>query len=225
MRTAPEPDYPSTDYEIVGVIPDTQYSDLRGGTPPMVFAPDSQVPSRQPWTAIMVRSSVPPNVAIASVRQRLRQRYPLVISEFSVFRSQIVDGLVRERMLAMIAGFFGGLAVVLTMVGLYGMLSFAVSQRRQEISIRIALGANRGQIVGLVMREAAWLLVAGVAVGTVLSLLGGRSARSLLFGLKPNDTGTLIAASLLLTLISGVASFLPANRAARTDPAQGLKEA
>jgi putative ABC transport system permease protein len=225
LRTGPEPGYPSTAYEIVGVIPDTQYNNLRGETPPMVFAPDSQHPSQGPWAAMMIHSSVPPDVAIASVRQRLRQTYPQVISEFSVFRSQIRDRLVRERLLAMLAGFFGALAAILTVVGLYGMLSFAVLQRRQEISIRIALGAQRGHIVGLVMREAGWLLVVGVAVGTLLSLLAGRSAASFLFGLKPNDPSTLAAASLLLAFIAAAASFLPANRAARTDPAQVLKEA
>jgi predicted permease len=225
LRTGPEPGYPSTAYEIVGVIPDTQYNNLRGQAPPMVFAPDSQHPSQGPWTAMMIYSRVPPDVAIASVRQRLRQAYPQVISEFSVFRSQIRDRLVRERVLAILAGFFGALAVMLTVVGIYGMLSFAVSQRKSEISIRIALGAERAHVVGLMMREVGWLLLAGVAVGTIVSLLAGRSAASLLFGLEPHDPATLLAAALLLTLIAAIAGFLPANRAARTDPAQVLKEA
>ena len=130
----------------------------------------------------------------------------------------------RERLLALLAGFFGVLAVVLTVVGLYGMLSYAVAQRRPEIGVRIALGALRRHVIGLVMREAGWLLVAGVIVGTIFSLVAGRTVSTLLFGVKPNDPVTIVAACLLLTMIAGVASFLPARRASRIDPAQMLRE-
>ena len=120
-------------YEIVGVIPDTQYNDLRGERRPMVFGPVSQHPSPGPGANIMIHSNVAPDVAIARVREQFRQRYPTAIVEFSVFESRIRDGLVRERLLAMLAGFFGVLALALTVVGLYGMLSYVVAQRRPEI--------------------------------------------------------------------------------------------
>lgn len=223
LPTSPEPDYPSTVYEIVGVIPDTQYNDLRSETEPIVFAPDSQHPQPR-WTAVMIHSTVAPDVAIASVRRHVAQRYPELIPEFTNFQSRIEEGLVRERLLALLAGFFGVLAVVLTVVGLYGMLSYAVAQRRPEIGVRIALGARRLHVIGLVMREAGWLLVTGVIVGTVLSLVAGRSASTLLFGVKPNDPATLAAACVLLATIAAVASFLPARRASRIDPAQMLRE-
>ena len=154
----------------------------------------------------------------------LAKRYPGMISEFSNFQSRIEDGLVRERLLALLAGFFGVLAVVLTVVGLYGMLSYAVAQRRPEIGVRIALGALRRHVVGLVMREAGWLLVAGVIVGTIFSLIAGRTVSTLLFGVKPNDPVTIVGACVLLTIIAAVASFLPARRASRIDPAQMLRE-
>ncbi len=224
FQTDPEPEYPSTVFEIVGVIPDTQYNDLRSETEPIVFAPDSQHPSPAPNAGIMIHSSVPPEVAIASVRRHVGQQYPGMISELSNFQSRIEDGLVRERLLALLAGFFGVLAVVLTVVGLYGMLSYAVSQRRSEIGVRIALGALRRHVIGLVMREAGWLLVAGVIVGTLFSLIAGRTVSTLLFGVKPNDPVTMVGACMLLTIIAAVATFFPAQRAARIDPAQMLRE-
>lgn len=225
LRTNPEPNYPTTSYEIVGVIPNTQYNDLRGETPPMVFAPDSQFPAQGPGTPMIIYSSVAPEVAITRVRQRIRQRYPEVLSEFSVFRTQIRSRLVRERLLAMLAGFFGVLAVLLTVVGLYGMLSYLVTQRRPEIGVRLALGAHWRHVVGMVMGEAGWLLIIGIVVGAVFSLLAGRTAATLLFGLKPNDPLTLAGACLLLAITAAAASFLPARRAARMDPAQVLRDA
>jgi predicted permease len=224
LRTGEEPRYPSTVYEIVGVIPDTQYNDLRGERRPMVFGPDSQHPSPGPGANIMIHSNVAPDVAIARVREQFRQRYPTAIIEFSVFESRIRDGLVRERLLAMLAGFFGVLAVALTVVGLYGMLSYVVAQRRPEIGVRVALGARRLDVLGLVMGEAGKLVLVGVIGGLGLSLLAGRSVATLLFGIEPNDPLLLASACALLGIIAAVASFLPARRASRVDPAQLLRE-
>jgi ABC-type antimicrobial peptide transport system permease subunit len=115
------------------------------------------------------------------------------------------------------------LATVLVMVGLYGVLSYLVTLRRNEIGIRIALGARRGQVIGLVMRDAATMLLAGVIIGTVLALVAGRGASSMLFGLKPYDPATLTFAVALLAVIAALASFLPARRAARLDPMVALR--
>ena len=224
LRTGQEPGYPATVYEIVGVIPDTQYNDVRGEHRPMVFGPDSQHPAPGPGAAIMIHSDVSPDVAIARVRERFRERYPTAIVEFSIFESRIRDGLVRERLLAMLAGFFGVLAVALTVVGLYGMLSYVVAQRRPEIGVRVALGARRLDVLGLVMGEAGKLVVFGVVAGLGLSLLAGPSVASLLFGIQPTDPLLLAAACVLLAAIAALASFLPARRAAHVDPAQLLRE-
>ena len=178
LRTGEEPDYPSTTYEIVGVIPDTQYNDLRGEKRPMVFAPDTQHPSPGPAANMMIHANVPPDVAIARVREQIRRRYPDALAEFSVFESRIRDGLIRERLLAMLAGFFGVLAIALTVVGLYGMLSYVVAQRRPEIGVRVALGARRLDVLGLIMSEAGRLVLFGVVAGLGLSLLAGRSVAS-----------------------------------------------
>ena len=223
MRTSPEPNYPSTVYEIVGVIRDTKYNDLRGETPPMTFAPAAQFPALGPWAAMMIHSSLGPAATTATLRRSIAEKHAEIIIEFANFQQQIRDGLVRERLMAMLSGFFGLLAALLAMVGLYGVISYIVARRRNEIGIRIALGAYRRQVIGMVMRDAAYPLVIGVVAGTGLSLIAGRWASSLLFGLKPYDPLTLVAAAALLAIIAAVASFVPARRASRLDPMVALR--
>ncbi len=223
VRTHPEPNYPATEYEIVGVVPDTRYDDLRGGAPPQAFAPASQFPHLTPWAAMMIHADVPPEAAIAAIRRRIAAGHPEIVMELMVFQARIRDGFVRERLLAMLSGFFGLLAALLATVGLYGVVSYLVAGRRNEIGIRLALGARRGQVVAMVMRDAGKLLVAGVVLGTALALAAGRSAGSLLFGLSPHDPATLLGAVVLLAVIAVGASFVPARRAARLDPMTALR--
>jgi predicted permease len=224
FRGMQEGDYPTTLYEIVGVIPDTQYNDLRGRTPPMTFEPASQLGDPGPWTGLMIHSNTPPAATGATIKRRLAARHPDVIVELSDFQKDIRDELTPERLMAMLSGCFGLLAAVLAMVGLYGVISFIVARRRNEIGIRLALGAERGQVVAMVMREAGLLLAIGVVTGTALSLVAGRGARTLLFGLKPYDPLTLAGAALLLSLIAAAASFVPAHRASKLDPMAALRD-
>jgi predicted permease len=224
VRTLPEPQYPSSVYEIAGTIPDTKYSDLRGETPPMVFAPAAQFPvtAQQKWAAMMIDSGNAQPATVA-IKRAFAEKHPQVVLQFFDFQEGIRDNLVRDRLMAILSGFFGVLATVLVMVGLYGVLSYLVTLRRNEIGIRIALGARRGQVIGLVMRDAATMLLAGVIIGTVLALVAGRGASSMLFGLKPYDPATLTFAVALLAVIAALASFLPARRAARLDPMVALR--
>ena len=223
MRTDPEPDYPSTVYQIVGVIPDTQYDGLRGQTPPMTFAPAPQCPAQGPWVVMMIHSNLPYGTVMSTVKGAIAAKHPEIVTMTGDFQTSIRDGLVRERMMATLSGLFGLLAAVLAMVGLYGVISFIVSRRRNEIGIRLALGARRGQVIGMVLREAVRLLVIGALIGAVLSLVAGRTAGSLLFRLKPYDPLTLGVAVLLLALIALLASFLPARRASKVDPMEALR--
>jgi predicted permease len=220
LRTSPEPQYPETVYEIVGVIPDTKYNDVRSGTPPMAFAPASQYPAPGPWTAILIYSNTSPETAI---RNKLSHSYPGVVLNVSDFQADIAGGFKRERLMAMLSGFFGALAALLATIGLYGVISYMIARRRNEIGVRVALGANRAQVLLIVMREAARLLLVGVGVGTLLSLAAGRGAEALLFGLKPNDPLTLVASIALLTVIAALASFIPAQRASKIDPMVALR--
>jgi len=224
LTTSPEPEYPATVYEIVGVIPDTQYDGLRGTPPPMVFAPDTQHPNPGPWVVMMVHSRIDHAALAAAVKQRIQSAFPGSVVESADFEARIHAGLVRERLLAVLAGFFGGVAALLAMVGLYGMLSFAVAQRRQEIGIRIALGADRSRVAAMIMREAGMLLLVGVPVGAALALLAGRSASAILFRLEPHDPVTLVGAIGLMAAVTAVASYIPARAAARLDPLVALRE-
>jgi predicted permease len=223
LRTSAELRYPSTVYEIVGVIPDTQYNRLRGPRPPMVFAPDTQHPAPQAASSIMVYSAMDPSSLGPTIKRTISAKHSAIFVDFLDFQATIHGGLVRERMLAILAAFFAGLAAILAMVGLYGMVSFVVAQRKTEIGVRLALGARRGQVVMLVMRQAVWMLLAGVPAGLALALLAGQSARTLLFGVEPHDPATLAAACLLLAVVSAAASFIPALFASKLDPVMSLR--
>ena len=223
LRTIQEPDYPSTLYEIVGVIPDTRYNDLRSATPPMTFAPATQFPAQGPWGQVMIRSDLPPTAIAAAVKSTLAQKHPDVLAEFTDFQEQVRDGLMAERLMAMLSGFFGFLAVLLTTVGLYGVISYVVQMRRNEIGIRIALGATRGSVVGIVLRQTLLLLTVGIMAGLVLALVGARGAGSLLYGLQPNDPLTFAVATALLSVVALFAGFVPAYRASQTNPVVALR--
>ena len=188
----------------------------------MAFAPASQFPALGTWATMMIRSDSEPAAIMGSVRAAMAQKHPEIVFDHMDFQKQIRDGLVRERLMAMLSGFFGLLAAVLAMLGLYGVISYIVARRRNEIGIRVALGAEHRQVVGMVMREAAILLVAGITIGSALSLIAGAAATSLLFGLKPYDPLTLVVAAGLLGLIAAFASFVPARRAAKLDPMAAL---
>lgn len=144
--------------------------------------------------------------------------------QFQVFKTQIRESLLRERLMATLSGFFGALAALLATVGLYGVVSYMVARRRNEIGIRMALGANRTNILKLVMREAGLLLAAGLVAGTALATAIARTASSLLYGLKPTDPASIAFGVVLLGLIALAASFLPALRASRVEPMAALRE-
>ena len=223
LQTVAEPHYPSTAYEMIGVIPDTKYSDLRGATPPMAFAPASQFPAPEPWAVMMIHSNLPPATMMSTLKRKIAERHPEVVTASGDFQTWIRNGLVRERLMAMLSGFFGFLAALLATVGLYGMISYTVARRQNEIGVRMALGAQRGQVVSMVVREAGRLLAIGIAAGTALSLVAGRSAGALLFGLKFYDPPTLVTSCALLAAIAALASLVPARRASKVDPMVALR--
>jgi putative ABC transport system permease protein len=224
LRTVAEPGMPSTVYDVIGVVKDTKYGNLREGTPAMAFVPSTQNPDRRPSGVVAIRTSVDPDALIRDLRQRLRASHPDVTVRFRVFERQIQEGLSRERLMAWLAGFFGIAAAVLAVIGLYGLLSYIVQRRHHEIGIRVALGATWSSVVLLVLRQTALLVVAGLSAGLPICLVTGRSASSLLFGLSPTDLPTLAAAAGLLAAIAACASLAPAWRAARIDPIRALRE-
>ena len=222
MRTAAEPNYPSEVYQIVGVVKGTKYATLREEIPPESFGVASQFPAGQTWMSVFIRSSSSPAAVIPALREKISQVNPDIRTEFKMFQKDIENGLIRERVMAMLSGFFGALAALLTIIGLYGVISYIVTMRRNEIGIRIALGANRGNVVGIILRQTVVLLAVGVTVGVALALAATRGASSLLFGLQPHDPLTFTAAGVLLIGVALIASFVPACRASRVDPMVAL---
>ncbi|MBV8731299.1 MAG: ABC transporter permease, partial [Acidobacteriia bacterium] len=223
FRSVAEPNYPATQYQIVGVTRDTKYYDLRNPIDPMVFVPAAQYPAAVLGSHIYIRTQASYSGVIANVRRWLAISHPNLPSDFRGFETQIRDGLIRDRLMAALAGFFGVLAALLATIGLYGVIAYIVERRRNEIGIRIALGARSPEIIGLVTREAAALLIVGLVLGAVCSLALTRLTASLLFGVRAHDPLTLLTAAGLLAAAVGVGSFLPARRASRLDPMTALK--
>ena len=211
--------------EIVGVTGDAIYRTLREPPPPTIYyALAQQRPS--PGVYLHVRSAVespeslvpPLSAAITGVNRG-------VFLQFRTVDDQIRASLTRERLLAMVTTFFGGLGVLLAGIGLFGVTSYAVTQRRAEISVRLAIGATPERIIRLVLARVALLVSAGVAAGALLTWWLTRFvAATLLYGVEPRDLTTIAGAALLLVAVAVFAGWWPARRAARIDPAPLLRE-
>ena len=218
VRSVAEPGYPETVYEVMGVVTDTKYADLRDEMPAIAYVPLAQHPSLRSLKGLVFRTAAPLAPVLAEVRRRVALVNPDIAIEFKVFETEIRERLVREQLMAWLAGFFGALAAALATIGLYGVVSYMVVNRRGEIGIRLALGATGGDVVRLMLRETVSLLSIGLAAGALLAIPVARSAAALLFGLSPHDTPTLMGAAVALALTAGLASYLPARRAAHVDP-------
>ena len=224
VHVRPEPRYPARTYQIVGVVPDTKYSDFREEPQAQAFVPIAQLPltAQDPGMAMLIASR-DPAVAQLDVRNVFLKKHPDFEMGFYGLQQNVLDNLVGDRMMARLSGFFGVLAALLVVVGLHGVLSYFLAQRRSEIGIRMALGANRGHVVSAMLRNACLMLFAGLVVGTLLSLLAARGAGALLFGLKPWDPVTLAGAAALLAVVTVVASVVPSMRAANVNPIDSLR--
>jgi predicted permease len=215
---------PELDFQIVGMVENTKYISLRDDPQPIIYLPVAQQPRQGEDLQVVMHANLPYSNLTASIRSLASDVSPRVALTFQNFQTMLRDSLLQERLMATLSGFFGALAVVLATVGLYGVISYMVVRRTNEIGIRMALGANRSGILSLILREAGWVLGVGVGVGTVLSLAGARAAKSLLYGLTPYDPLTLVAAIALIAIIATAASSLPAQRASKLNPMVALRE-
>ena len=215
---------PESVYEIVGVVADSKYRDLREDFFPVAYVASQQ--DKKPDTAlpVILRSTLSLDALTSEVERSVGEVNPVIGIQFIVLRTQVRDGLLRERLMASLSGFFGLLAGILATVGLYGVISYMVVRRRNEIGIRMALGADRSRVLALIMKEAAILLAIGLGIGAGLSLASTRAAASLLFGLNPHDPATMAMAAISLAVVAAAASYLPAFRAARIPPTEALRE-
>jgi predicted permease len=208
--------------EVIGVVKDSKYISLTESPAAIAFYPSAQHP--QPLGNFVVRFSGAPDAVIPQVRQAIQEvNRSLPIDEVVSLSEHVGRSLTQPKLVARLAAFFGLLALLLASVGLYGVLSYAVVRRTNEIGIRMALGAQSRDVLWLVLREAMTLVVIGVAIGLVASLAVTQTASSLLFNLKPNDPLTITLATLLLLIVAALSGYLPARRASRVDPMVALR--
>ena len=224
FRSLAEPDYPEAQYEVVGLVRNTRYFEIQSAEPPMAYIPNTQFPQGVAGTQMFIRSRAPLAGVEAAVRRRIDSWRPGTEIDFQVFQQTISDSLIRERLLAALSGFFGVLAALLAGIGLYGVLAYQTLRRHGEIGIRLALGAARGQILQMVLKEAALLVLTGLIIGLAGALTLSQAAASLLFGISPRDPVQLGAAALALAAAAAIGSLLPALHAARLDPMQALRD-
>ena len=220
--TAPE------DYHIVGVVKDSRYTNPRGEPDPIIYTTFLQTGTGRGQMVLHVRVAGQAGQAVPRIRDEvLRVDSTLPAFDVHTLAEEMDAALVRERLIALLSTLFGGLALLLASVGLYGLLSFGVVQRTSELGVRMALGAGRGDVVRLVLREAMMLVVVGLAVGVPAALATARLASSqisgLIFRLQPTDPLTIAIAVVGLTAVALVAAYLPARRASRVSPLTALK--
>jgi predicted permease len=218
------PGEPQPIYEIIGVSEDVKYTDLREEFRPLVYLATMQDEKPQPFLQVVIKCSAPMSAASAEILTAMRSINTSAIVQFTTLESQVRDSLLRERLMATLSGFFGALAALIATVGLYGVMSYTVLRRQHEIGIRMVLGANRGDVVHMIVRDAALLLGAGLAIGGVMSVAAARIAESLLYGVRPQDPKTLFVAMSLLAAAALIASYLPALRASKLQPAEALRQ-
>jgi putative ABC transport system permease protein len=219
----PKPGEPATVIQVVGVIKDSKYESLRENAPPTAFFPITQIPEMDESATFELRSLTPPAGLIPAVQESAAAVNKEIPLQFRTLAKQVDDSLVQERLLATLSGFFGGLALLLAMIGLYGALSYAVTMRRTEFGVRMALGALPGSILRIVMKDVAVVLSAGLLSGAAISFVAVRLLEKLLFGLAARDPLTIATAMVVLSAVALLAAYLPARRAMRVDPMVALR--
>ena len=209
--------------QIVGVVKDSKYESLREKPISQAFFPADQILDNEQYANFEIRAGERPSALISLVQDSVAQVDRTIPLDFSSLSQQVDDSLIQERLLATLSAFFGALALLLAMIGLYGALSYLATQRRTEFSIRLALGAPPVSILRLVLRDVVIVLVAGSAAGIAISLASIGLLQRVLFGLTPHDPLTMLSSVAILAAVALVASYLPARRAMRTDPMQALR--
>ena len=210
------------DLEVVGLARNTNAAGLRAVPPPTVYVPYLQLTGELP-TTLTVRATGRLAQMASTTEQVLQTKLPGAPIEARPLSAQVGATLVRERMMATLAGAFGVIALTLACIGLYGLLAYSVAQRTKEIGIRMALGARPRLVVALVLKRGAWLVLAGVALGLPAAWAASQWTESMLFGLTPGDPMAIGAAIVLLMAAAQLAAYLPARRASRVDPLAALR--
>ena len=217
---------------IVGVLEDVHQDAVADPSRPELYLCMAQLnqnnslylPLIGKFMELAVRTQTSPGAMIPALRQAIHQQNPnLAVGDFTTMNQAVEDSLGSQRLAARVIGVFGGLALLITVVGLYGLLSYSVAQRTQEIGIRMALGADRVQVMRMVLRQAFALLSIGIAVGLALAFWSSRLLHGFLYGVSKDDPWTLVLVPSMLLVFGIFAAFIPARRAASVDPMQALR--
>ena len=209
--------------EIVGVVSDASFYDLRKSPPPTLFVPTTQYGDFMGYSDLIVQTGASPAAVGDAIRRTVDAMGHEYVFSLKTMGQLIDKTFLQERVTALLSTFFGGLALLLAAIGLYGQMAYSVTRRTREIGIRIALGARQGVVRKMVLREALALAVFGVALGIPCALAASRLIASMLFALSPHDPMTLAIVVGVLLGVSALASYLPARRAMRVDPTIALR--
>jgi len=208
--------------EVVGVVGDSHYLEIREKITPTLYLNTFQ--ARATGSEFAIRATGNPNAVIPAVRREIEnQTKGVAISNVRTLVSQVDAWILQERLVALLSSCFGGLALFIAAVGLYGVLSYAVARRTQEIGIRMALGAQSHDVVAMILKEIVWLVCFGLALGIPLALVLGRFVADLLYGLTPADPLTIASGALVMLIVALFAGYIPARRASRVDPMVALR--
>jgi predicted permease len=211
-------------YEVVGVVRDSRQNRLRAAIEHRFYVPATQPAAGISAVTFIIRPRGDASTVVADVRRVIQQAEPkMSIGRAGTVMDAIDERIVQDRLLARLSIAFGVVAVLLASMGLYGVLSYGVARRTNEIGIRRALGARHGTLIAMILRETGWLLLAGLIAGGALSVAAIRLITSRLYGLSPGDPATIVAATAGLALVAVIATFIPAYRASRVDPLVALR--
>ncbi len=220
----PSPGQAQPDFHIVGVVKDTKYLDLREPFRPIAYLAASQDDQPGPLLSMVVRSEASTTLLTSAVTRTITEATPGAFVDYYTVSGFIAGSLKTERLMASLSGFFGVLAMIIAVVGLYGVMSYLVTRRRVEIGIRMALGADPRAVVRMVIAESGALVGVGIAAGVALAIVVSRWARALLYALQPWDPASLALAAGTLALVSLIAAWIPARRASHVEPSVALRD-
>jgi len=207
--------------QIVGVVKNAISQSLRDAPPPAVYLPFYQVQTEFPTFLVRVNGSL--TQAASPLRTKFQQRLPATAVQIHTLTAQMEAALVQERLMATLAASFGALAVILTAIGLYGLLAYTVARRTSEIGIRMALGAHRADVIRMVIQDAVRLLVLGVAAGIPVAWAASHIISAMLFGLTATDPWTVFGAAAVIIAVGLLAAYIPSRRASHVEPMVALR--
>ena len=220
----PSPGSSQADFHIVGVVKDTKYVDLRQEFRPIAYFAASQDDRPEPLLSMVVRSETPQASLAPVITRAITEAVPGAFVSYYTLTGFIDESLKTEKLMASLSGFFGVLAMIIAVVGLYGVMSYLVARRKVEIGIRMALGADPAAVVRMVIAESGALVAIGVVAGVAFAILVSGSAQALFYALEPWDPSSLVLAAGTLAAVSLLAAWIPARRASRISPLAALRE-